>query len=1067
MINKEFKISNKEFKNQLLHILSEDNEFLDEIKYLILIGKDYKEISYLKKENEDLNKNLNELIKVNNELTKDVEFYKQKKNTLSEDLNAKIVDFKFKDYKYKKKIEELEKIKDKFSITIVNLKNENSKLISDYQEIKKNTPIEDNLILKPQDNTQKSINNISQNTKNKVQKENSIYKIDFKNKVNLTAPYKKLESKKKNNTSTIRNLFPRHEIMSKEELKKYSESLKHKFYYNIGIDSEYEGKIFKFLVSFAFYYYENSDFWHPLCDFIGINFNNYVINTFYKKIKSAADMYNFLYYVDSANRNAYVETIKMHTIIPLNYIYNILPILYTIYRRDLKGTPDKVVFSKIIEDKFNNKELHTIKTLEHLWEMKLQSTVIDHLYELLVAIDTFDRNITLENTNLREDILKEVKEWCSHVNSTLYVTKGSIAHYFDRDDLKDPNFVLDYNNKKLAIKSFSLPDDILKVKLKITYTEKNQKKEIIKPLIYTHKNGLYHTKETAIADITESMVFGKYEIILDTDNEKDVSIYTEKKSYILLNESYVQIKNLEGYSKDNFYVQYLSDYYDVVSSNDITIEDVDDGIQRTLLNKTHINYLRDTLKERVSKRLSVVKTSGINFISSKVEGLSVDNSPVFNSHPYIDGFISKEHTLYVNGKKEFNIPTDDIGEYTITIKSRSGNKIINSVKYYLIPNLSISFSSYYGSMKKRYIFEKPDEMNIFIKTESFDHVSTEKYIDSENITREKDGFDLLIDAELIDHYYKTGEVFLDLSYGQKVISTKYRLPVLRWQLGSDKINQYGGEIWKNEIITNTLKVYLGGQQAVMSLPLNEFIDLKDSKDINFNMIVNRALKIHNIKESLFNIVTTPVIYNKGSNIFTIYPISDDNILEISNKGKKLLNRPFNNSSNPIEFDASEYNGSLVFNIKSYDPFAFDDNESLFKTEIFINDELKIGDILTVSQMEIYDKHDNIESTIPLGTGIKFEYLGEEKEGYCIGKILGFKPSQKNKKLFDDKLHFKLNESKLVIRKLKLKQINNKFLPLKYKLGLNSSLKTLYVGEENLKHWEKDNQRFGFKLKKES
>ena len=621
----------------------------------------------LEKEIEKLRVELNKLKEERIFLYEEVERFRKSSDTFESELSFYVKEYEklkeeYSNLKKKSNIEELEnymienhikKLEEKVDEKIENNNIVKEKIIVLEEEQFSDDP------LKWFDNIFNPVEKLEEIQKVEVTKEinNSDYKIDnfFENL---------MPSKKVSNMSTGNKILPLEEIMSESELKIYAVKLEITLKYEENLDNLDEKEFFRFLVGYAFNYYEDGEFWEPLFNYIGKIQNPRYQNIITEKIKKAADMYDYVFYVNSAGNRAFVETVKMHTIIPINYVKSILSQLHTIYRRDLKGTSDKIIFNKVIRDKFDNKEFHSIKTLHHLWEMKKDEEVISYLYELIQILDNLDRKQKVKTDFLRKDVVSEIEDWYENSLERLYISKGSLAEYFGRNDLKDPSFTLNYRNREVTLKEFSLPDNILKVKLRISYSD--HKESIERKVEYYRSNNLYKTKEEIIKLESEDMIFGRYEVVIDTDKEKNIIIYTEEKSYILLNDEYIQIRNLETYSGNNFYVQYLSNYYEIISSEEITTEKVGKNTERALLNKNSINYLRDLHEKKVFKRLSIIESKDINFVFNRLENLKMENFSVFSTHPYPEGLNSVDHVLFINEKKVDAVPEEEeSGIYTM------------------------------------------------------------------------------------------------------------------------------------------------------------------------------------------------------------------------------------------------------------------------------------------------------------------------------------------------------------------------------------------------------------------
>lgn len=839
-----------------------------------------------------------------------------------------------------------------------------------------------------------------------------------------------LEEESKSIINRSDRLLPLSEFFSKEYLeknkKKFLDQIKHYYTNKAALRTN---ELFIYLISFTFYYYKDGNLWNNLMNFLDIK-EDYG-DTLRDYVKEITEEYNYVL-IKNENTTEIVETLKLHSIIPLHYLGSYLQDIYMIYLK-LNRTPNKGIFYELLEEKLGNDvKLSALKTIKNLYNCGKKDELMSFSFDLLIEIDNLDKNTDLHNLNIPTDILNEVKNW--YENDYKYSQIQNFSEKFEKSIFQNPKISVDFITKTLLVEEFFLPEDkVFQVNLKITSYESNEEKSRKFILEYVIDKNYENTVlvPTQIIKLAETELLGKFQIFLG-----DELVFTKEITYLILDESNKNIKNLRHLNSEVFSIIYLDKFYEILSESTFELEKYTSNISKAHLSKYKLNYLRNKYNKTTIEKLSIATVNDVHFISQNHEiGLTIEGLKVLSDTPFIEGFMENKHLLFHNNKKiDFvDYGQNKIGENYFKIVNKDTNRTLKEFEYFYLPNFSFECLVLSDGIEKSYIYGETEDVFLTIISD---------YIENFTCNYDYESTRSLTKVFLNEADIKENDIKFNFKVLGKDYKGAYKLPKLEWFIENKHFNKYGGYLWKEDLRNKRLKITLDNTNSFdlsfcgrikkidkfgYSVDIPNLEALEKLKNIESELFkVNFIYKGKKCKEDLFELVLSTVLECEDK--FIIYPLSKNSKLEVIRKNSEDI-LSFSNFT-PLEVSKKEISGSVSFNI--YENSLFGMAKTIqYKSKIYMvnKDTISIGDEFIVKKLITKDNKE-----ISINSKIVLIYSGLDEYNNATSII-------KNKNKI--KLHFNFDFEKLEASRVSI-EYQNSLLPYRYLLNRDNTLRDFEV-----------------------
>lgn len=799
-------------------------------------------------------------------------------------------------------------------------------------------------------------------------------------------------------------------------------------------------ELFRFLVSFTFYYYREGNLWNNLMIFFDIE-EDYG-NTLREYVKEITNTNNFILIKNElSDSTEIVETLKLHARMPIFYLGSFLQDLYQIYIK-LSRNINKDIFFDLLEERIKNDgHLSNLKTIKTLYKYNQKNDLFDFSYELITLIDKLDRNLDYTDIHLFDDIKNETKLW--YETDYKYSYTKHIYDKFNDKNYKEPKISTDYYRNKIKVEEFCLPlEEIEELYLRI-YSYKDKKEESRKVHLNYFQNAEKYEIRKEEINITKEETLGRYEIYLNNN-----LIFEKDSSYLLLDENGDEIRNIKTLKDDKFTLLYLNKYYEVLSESDIQIEEYTSDINRVNLNKQRLNYLRNKYNKKTILNLSSRETKEVNILfSSIIENFKVDNVKVITSLPMINGFIEDNHILYHNGKRMdiFDFDTSIIGKNSLKIINKNTNRVMKEENYVYIPDLNIEFCFY----------DKTDKIRPFVYGE-FDEAFIEinsKYVKDIKGLYDFSNVDDLHKINLTEEEIKKEVVEFTFIIFNVDYSGNFIMPKLTWNIENKEYSNFVESFWKEDLSKKLFKAKLNGvnsfnlkfvenslemgQFGIKFDFINDLVELSREGMESFK--INFLYKGKKYNEILFDLILKPIVEEEQH--FLIHSDNNADKLEIIYQNGTIDEIQLS-SNDFLKLDKNNFSGEVTFNLIKENMFGFSSEVISTKTFMLNRETINPGDKFQVSQL--ITKEGEI---VEIDGEIIFQYLHLDDHKNIVAKILeSAKDVYFNGRSIDVKklkISYSFDYIKLTASYIKVvgKEVS---VPLRYLLGAENKLRALEI-----------------------
>jgi len=863
-------------------------------------------------------------------------------------------------------------------------------------------------------------------------------KIDYKNLLEVNYDLKSQLEKKEENLKIDHSrdliietfkvndtkLLPIEKFYTKEFLEKNkNEFLNLIRYYNSNKNTVKKEEIFRYLVSFTFYYYKDGNFWSNLMSFFDIEEDYSVLLRSY--IKEVSDVFNYtLIQSKLSNSNEIVETLKLHSRIPIFYLGSYLQDIYKIYIK-MNRIIKKDIFIEFLEEKLiNDLKLSDLKTIHNLYKYNQNDELFTFSFEILLLVDSLDKNIHYSSNLLPSQVLKEAKNLYNKDKEYLNIYRPISEEKDIELFIKKPNLSIDLIEGKLKISSFLLCElNIENIVLRINdFSNKQDKPKEVK-LNYIFNNENFVEVIPTIVDIGKDEIFGNYEILINND-----IVYNKKISYLLLDENSNQINEIKNTKSEKLELFYSNRFYEILSEDSFELKEYTTSINKVLLNKRKLNYLRNKYNKKIELKISSIEPKEVYILDSNVvSNLYVDELIVLTNPPLIEGFYSEFHLIYHNGRRiefeEFNY--SKIGKNEIKILNKDTNRTLKNYSYFYIPDINLTFSAYDSNGKlKPYIYGELDEGILEI---------TSNYLDDFYCDLPFDKLDSINKMYLNKDDIDIENIKFKFSLLGNSYAGTYKVPKLNWFIDNLKFNSSNHYIWKEDLSRKKFNFKLEGVYTFFLNFINNSLEVSGKGyDINFVSQLEELSKNDKeffevyfyyqgkkYKEALFHLVLRPII-EENDKLIIHSENNADKIIVFKEKQKiEELSLP---PDTFINLDKNNFSGEFTFNIVKDDIFGFEHDFIYGKTFIFNKKKVCTGDKFKVVKLKTKDKKNNYLEDFDFPFEIILIIKDRDQFGNYIANVSG--------KNID--IYFNLDIEKLTASKISIFK-NSNFIPYKYYL----------------------------------
>lgn len=838
-----------------------------------------------------------------------------------------------------------------------------------------------------------------------------------------------------------KRLLPMGDFYSKEEIEKnksiFLEQIK---YFSENRNALKSEELFKFLVSFTFYFYREGNLWTNLMNFLEIE-EDYG-NTLRDYVKEISDTNNYILIKNElSSSNEIVETLKLHARIPLFYLGSFLQDLYQIYIK-LGRNINKEIFFSLLEERIGNDgHLSNLNTVKNLYKYGQRKDLFDFSYNLLSLIDKIDRNIDYDDVTISDEIKKETKLW--YETDYKYAYKSISNERFDNNKYKEPKISLDFIRNKIKMDSFNLPlEEIEELYLKI-YSFKDKIEESRKiNLNYFQNSEKYEVRREEIS-ITKEEMLGRYEIYLNNS-----LIYEKNISFLLINEFGEEIKSIKTLENNKFTLVYLKRYYEVLSEAAVEIEEYTGEIDKVDLNKENLNYLRNRYNQKTVLNLTsrVTKEVGILF-PGLIDNFSVDSLKVVTAIPMIHGFSEEEHSLFFNGKRIqlSDLNTHIIGKNSLRVFNKNTNRVMKEENYIYIPDLYLGFCFYDKTDKARpYIYGEFDEAFVEISSK---HINTIYGLDESSYS------DNFFKINIVEDEAKKGTIEFSFNLNNSRYRGEFIIPKLVWSIENKEYSGFLENLWREELSYKKFKFNLSGVNTFSLHFVDKPLEMSSGENridfvqnlINFSKKDKELFRIKFLykgkkySESLFNLVLRPVI--EEEQFFLIHSYNNADKYQVICQNMTIEEKPLN----PNEFfklAKDSFSGEGSINLIKEDMFGFDSEVIYSKPFILNKEDINPGDKFQVTNL--VTKEGEI---VEVDGEIIFEFLYLDEHKNIIAKVLHstkeiYHKGERNS-MKSLKISYNFDYTKLTATYIKVVG-KDQSIPLRYLLGTENKLRAFEI-----------------------